>query len=124
MAKKRSLVKARKGREEGGKEQQGNNNVKVEGEMEGVRIADEGQGRQMIPVITEVERGDTEVGLRRHGAREIQKTDFKGRDRLLVIDLLHQDGHLARIVDTLWMTFTVPRTIMITFVVVSIFLTP
>ena len=40
----------------------------------------------MIPVITEVERRETEVGLRHHG--EIQKTDLNGRDPLLALDLL------------------------------------
>ena len=76
----------------------------------------------MIPVITEVERRETEVGLRHHG--ETQKTDFNGRDPLLALDLLRRGGHLARIADMLWMTFTLPRTVMITFVVVSMFLTP
>lgn len=122
MVERRSLVKARKGREGRGKEEKGRNNVKVEGEMEGVRTADEVKRRQMIPVITKAERGDIEVGLRRHGANETQKTDFNGRD--LATDLLRLSGYLARTVDTLWMTFTFPRTIMITFLVVSMFLTP
>jgi len=124
MEEKRNLVKAKKGRGKRGKRQKGRNNMKVEGEMEGVRIADEDEdeGRQMIPMTTQVEQRETEVGLRHHG--ETQKTDFSGRDPLLAIDLLRRGGHLARIVNTLWMTFTPPRTVMITFVVVSMFLTP
>jgi len=38
MEEKRNLVK---GREERGKKQKGRNNMKVQGEMEGVKIADE-----------------------------------------------------------------------------------
>jgi len=41
MEEKRNLVKARNGREERGKKQKGRNNMKVQGEMEGVKIADE-----------------------------------------------------------------------------------
>jgi len=41
MEEKRNLVKARNGREEREKKQKGRNNMKVQGEMEGVKTADE-----------------------------------------------------------------------------------
>ena len=60
--------------------------------------------------------------MRRHGASETQKkADANGRGLLLAVDFLRLGGHLA---DTLWITFTVPRTVMVTLVVTTMFLAP